>query len=97
MFSYNKCHLNTNLAAVPRFKIVYFCLFLQLAIKFVADWKSWLCRRKIQQIFEDNIVYICVFFKYAHLNCCVMEECIFLKAGKKHNEIKFYTDCDSTF
>jgi len=26
MFSYDKCNLNTDLPAVPRFRIDYFCL-----------------------------------------------------------------------
>lgn len=77
MFSYNKCNLNTNLPAVPRFRIDCFCLnkdsaialdvFLQLAIKLVADRKSRFCRRKIQQIFEANIAHIfnVHFLKYA--------------------------------
>lgn len=88
MFSSNKCHLNSNLAAVPRFKIVYSCLFFQLAIKFVAHCKSWFCRGKIQQIFEDNIVHI---FNVHFFQICASEllcdGSIFLKAGKKYNEI----------
>lgn len=87
MFSYDKCNLNTDLPAVPRFRIDDFCLnkdsaisldvliFLQLAIKLVTDYKSWFCRRKIQQIFEANTVHIfnVHFFKYVHLSCCVIE------------------------
>lgn len=109
IFSYNKCNLNTNLPAVPRFRIDYFCLnkdsaislhvFLQLAIKLVADCKSWFCRRQIQQIFEANIAHIfnVHFFKYTYLSCSAVEELIFFKAGKKHKEVKFLADCNSTF
>lgn len=78
---------------------ISFVVFLQLDIKLVADYKSWFCRRKIQQIFEANIAHIfnVQFFKYAHLSCCVMAEIIFLKAGKKHKQVKFLADCDSAF
>lgn len=91
------------LTSSAKIRIDYFCLnkdsaisldvliSFQLAIKLVADYKSWFCRRKIQQIFETNTVHIfnVNFFKYAHLSCCVIEEFIFLKAGKKHKQIKF--------